>query len=44
MEVVMTGADWLMLLISGVCWLYMFTQTSLLVDCWLLWYPKGVLP
>jgi hypothetical protein len=27
MEVVMTGADWLMLLISGVCWLYMFTQT-----------------
>jgi len=24
---VMTGTDWLMLLISGVCWLYMFTQT-----------------
>jgi hypothetical protein len=28
--VVMTRIDWLMLLISGVGWLYMFTQTLIL--------------
>jgi hypothetical protein len=32
-EVVMTRIDWLMLLmllISGVCWLYMFTQVFII--------------
>jgi hypothetical protein len=29
-EVLMTRIDWLMLLILGIGWLYMFTQTFIL--------------